>query len=342
MASIFRMESRGLGTGEAGFLRLYSDRFGILPMPLPPLEEQAAIVRFLDHADRRIERFILAKRKLIALLGEQKHAIIHRAVSRGLGMNVPMKDSGVPWLGKIPAHWAVVRNKAVCRLGTGHTPSRKNPAYWVNCTIPWVTLSDVRRFRYDQILRLEQTKECVSELGLANSAAVKLPRGTVILSRTASVGFSVILDREMATSQDFMAWTPGARLLPEFLLFVLRAMRPEFGRLMHGSTHNTIYMPTLHAFRTPLPPLTEQLAIVEHLQGVLDTFGPSTRLLEREVELARDYRRRLTTDVVTGQLDVREAAAQLPDERVGPTDVTDLGEEADADESDNLDEGDTE
>lgn len=105
MASVFRLESRGLGTGESGFLRLYTDRFGILPIPLPPPDEQAAIVRFLDHANQRIERCIRGKRKLIALLNEQKQAIIHRAVTRGLDPNVPMKDSGVPWLGQIPAHW---------------------------------------------------------------------------------------------------------------------------------------------------------------------------------------------------------------------------------------------
>ncbi len=84
-----------------------------LPIFLPPIDEQAAIVRFLDHANRKIDGFIRTKRKLIALLNEQKQAIIHRAVTRGLDSAVPLKPSGIEWLGDIPAHWKIVRNSAL-------------------------------------------------------------------------------------------------------------------------------------------------------------------------------------------------------------------------------------
>jgi type I restriction enzyme, S subunit len=87
---------------------------GDMQLPLPTREEQAAVVRFLDHANRRIDRFIRAKRRLIALLNEQKQAIVHRAVTRGLDPRVPTKDSGVPWLGQIPAHWEPRRAKQLC------------------------------------------------------------------------------------------------------------------------------------------------------------------------------------------------------------------------------------
>ncbi len=92
--------------------RLYWDDFKQMPSPVPPPEEQAAIVRFLDHVDRRIRRYIRAKQKLIALLNEQKQAIIHRAVTRGLDPNVRLKPSGVEWLGEVPEHWEVRRLKA--------------------------------------------------------------------------------------------------------------------------------------------------------------------------------------------------------------------------------------
>ena len=82
-----------------------------IPVLVPPPEEQAAIVRFLDWANGRLERAIRAKRKVIALLNEQKQAIIHRAVTRGLDPSVPLKPSGIPWLGDIPQHWEVRRNK---------------------------------------------------------------------------------------------------------------------------------------------------------------------------------------------------------------------------------------
>ena len=95
-------------------LRLYTDDLFRLQALVPPLPEQAAIVRFLDHADRRIRRYIRAKQKLIKLLEEQKQAIIHRAVTRGLDPNVRLKPSGVEWLGDVPEHWEVRRAKAVC------------------------------------------------------------------------------------------------------------------------------------------------------------------------------------------------------------------------------------
>jgi type I restriction enzyme S subunit len=89
------------------------DKFGTLGIPLPPLSEQAAIVRYLDHVDHRIRRYIRAKQKLIALLTEQKQAIIHQAVTRGLDPDVRLKPSGVEWLGDVPEHWEVVRSKRV-------------------------------------------------------------------------------------------------------------------------------------------------------------------------------------------------------------------------------------
>src|SRR5712691_9408020 len=113
------------------------------------------------------------------------------------------KNSGVEWLGKIPAHWDVTRTKFAAGLRSGHTPSRQNEEYWQGCTIPWFGLSDVWQIRDSSTEYVTQTSEKISPLGLANSAAKLLPKGTVMLSRTASVGFSAIMGVDMATTQDF-------------------------------------------------------------------------------------------------------------------------------------------
>jgi type I restriction enzyme S subunit len=105
-----RIKTASTGVVESR-LRLYSDDLGRIEALLPPLDEQAAIVRFLGYANRKIDGFIRAKMKLIALLGEQKQAIIHRAVTRGLNPDAPLKSSGIPWLGDIPKHWAISRVK---------------------------------------------------------------------------------------------------------------------------------------------------------------------------------------------------------------------------------------
>ena len=107
-----RVRSKGVWTSR---LQLTDEAFLGAPFPIPPLSEQAAIVRFLDHADRRIRRYIRAKQKLIKLLEEQKQAIIHRAVTRGLNPNVRLKPSGVKWLGDVPVHWWVMPLRRVTR-----------------------------------------------------------------------------------------------------------------------------------------------------------------------------------------------------------------------------------
>jgi type I restriction enzyme, S subunit len=168
-----------------------------------------------------------------------------------------------PWLQN--SRWPTVQIRRVARLGTGHTPGRKVDAYWEDCTVPWITLADVwqlRRGTQDVIL---DTKEKISRLGLANSAAVLHPRETVILSRTASVGFSAIMGADMATSQDFATWTCGPLLHHRFLLHALRAMAPDLKRVASGSTHKTIYMPDIEELQIPLPPLEEQVRIAQFL-----------------------------------------------------------------------------
>lgn len=160
-----------------------------------------------------------------------------------------------------------VQIRKVARLGTGHTPSRSVDAYWdpSECTIPWLTLADVWQLRDGSVSVVHDTKEKISPLGLANSAAVRHPAGTVAFSRTASVGFSCILGVDMATSQDFVTWTCGPQLDPRYLLWVLRGEREDILRRTQGSTHKTIYMPDIEQLTIPLPPLDEQRRIVRYL-----------------------------------------------------------------------------
>ncbi len=121
LALVFRAESKGLGTGKSGFLRLYTDRFGPIPVPYPPLDEQRLIVRFLDWHGVQTAKLVRAKKKIIALLNEQKQAIIHRAVTRGLDPNAKLKPSGIPWLGDVPEGWEVKRLKDLVRLRSGES-----------------------------------------------------------------------------------------------------------------------------------------------------------------------------------------------------------------------------
>jgi type I restriction enzyme S subunit len=222
------------------------------------------------------------------------------------------RDTGVRWLGKIPSHWELIRTKFVARLGSGHTPSRQHPEYWENCDTPWFSLADVWQIRDGKLDYVEQTAENVSTLGLANSSARLLPAGTVLLSRTASVGFSAIAARPMATTQDFVNWVCGPRLLPEYLLKVFRAMKPEFERLTSGSTHQTIYMPDVNDFVTPLPPIREQRQIAAYLD---EQTGKIDRLMDmrsRQMALLQEQRVALIAQAVTRGLGPHHPFSGVP------------------------------
>lgn len=274
----------------ANIFHLSAERVRSLPAWLPSADEQTAIADFLEAETAQLHALIDKKRRTIAALEDRRVAITASAV-------------GHP-------SWPRVKLTLLARLGSGHTPSRNRPEWWENATIPWITTGDIHQMRGDRIEFIEETKFSISELGLANSAAELHAAGTVVLSRTASVGFSAIMARPMATSQDFATWTCGPRLRPRFVLLCLRAMRGELlGRLAMGSTHKTIYMPDIEAIRIPLPPVEEQDRIVDAVWQRLRPIDAAVVAIERQISLLREHRQAVITAAVTGQLDIAKAAA---------------------------------
>ncbi|WP_459703431.1 restriction endonuclease subunit S [Stutzerimonas marianensis] len=166
---------------------------------------------------------------------------------------------------ELPAGWSWCALTKIARLESGHTPSRKHPEYW-NGDIPWVGIKDATANHGQTITK---TNQYASPLGIENSSARVLPAGTVCLSRTASVGYVVVMGVPMATSQDFVNWVCGPSLSNEYLKYVLLAERDSFLRFASGTTHQTIYFPEVKAFHIALPPLSEQKEIVAML-GALD------------------------------------------------------------------------
>jgi len=304
----FRQSGIASMTGAGGLKRVSDEYVRGFLIALPPVSEQRQIVRFLDCETAKVGALITKQEQLIATLREDRTATITHAVTRGLDPDVEMRDSGVPWIGQVPDHWEVVNIRRAALMKTGHTPSRSVAAYWENTTIPWFTLADVWQLRDGTRTYLGETSSCISELGLANSAAELLPAGTVVFSRTASVGFSGIMPIPMATSQDFWSWICGPQLLPEYLMYLFRAMKDHFASLMMGSTHKTIYQADAAAIRIPLPPLAEQKEIVTEISSKAGAFDNLTDKAGEVIATLREYRSALITDAVTGKIDVRGAA----------------------------------
>jgi type I restriction enzyme S subunit len=315
MKSIFRLESHGLGTGESGFLRLYTEQFGTIPAPLPPLEEQAAIARFLDHADRRIRRYIAAKEKLIALLNEQKQAIIHGAVTRGLDPNIRLKPSGVEWLGAVPEHWSVLRNKAVLFPRKRTVGMRSTDFTLLSLTLRGVIPRDLEnpegKFPADfgtyQAVEPGELVFCLFDMDeTPRTVGIAPVRGMV----TGAYSVFESIDRDTASFlyHFYLAMDAHKRLRP-----------------FYTGLRKVVQNDTFMGITVAIPPHEEMLTILATIAAQMARIDGAVERTEREVHLVHEFRTRLISDVVTGKLDVRQAAEQLSegDESAGLRDHAD-------------------
>jgi len=291
---------------------LRPEHFKMIYSAIPPHDEQDAIVRFLDYANRRIERYIRAKKKLIALLNEQRQAIIHRAVTRGLNPNVRLKPSGIAWLGEIPEHWEIV---ALRRYWTV-TDCKHLTVPFVEDGIPLASVVEVQEFR----LNFRRCKKTIPKWYHVLIQGDRKPeQGDLIYCRNVSVGACAIVetDIDFAMGQDVCLIRSRSQN-QRFLNYLLHSpfMKHQLEILLVGSTFKRINISEIKALTVLVPRKAEQDAICDFLDRELATFDTAIARSEREIALIREYRTRLIAAVVTGQLDVRAAAAKLLEEPV--------------------------
>ena len=318
----YRERIRSVSTGVVeSRLRLYSDDLYCVEALLPPAEEQEHIARFVDASDGRINRLIRAKRRMIELLNEQKQAIIHRAVTRGLDPNVRLKPSGVDWLGNVPDHWEVValRHRYSQCLGkmldskriTGNHSLpylRNTDVQWDRINIKDLPTMDIPQTEYDRY-NVQKGDLLVCEGG-------EIARCAIWSGELAVCGFQKALHRLRPRN--------AGRDVPRFMYYALRAAAK--GNAFNDGHLSTIAHLTgdkLRAHRFPFPPMTEQESLVSLLDSALKQVDQAVFTAAREIALLREYRTRLIADVVIGKLDVRAAAARLTDEGDEPEPLDD-------------------
>ncbi len=289
-------------------------------VPLPPLSEQRAIARFLDDSDRRIRRYIRAKERLIELLKERKQALIHEAVTGRIdartGQPYPAyKDSGVEWLGRVPAHWevAALRHLAT-KFGSGVTPRGGATVYEAK-GIPLLRSQNVH---FDG-LRLEGVARIPPDLHLALKGTHVKPRDVLLNITGASIGRVCTVPDDLSdanVNQHVCIIRPRSeRILPELLATFLstRGMQETIELEQVGASRQGLTLDSIRSFKVFVPPALEQAIIVEAVRGALDRVDLLASAARRLITLLHEYRTRLIADVVTGKLDVREAAARLPE-----------------------------
>ena len=323
---------------------IYGDQLKYLTLALPPLPEQAAIVRFLDHTDRRVRRYIRAKQQLITLLEEQKQALIHQAVTRGLDPNVRLKPSGVEWLGDVPAHWDVVplRRVALDRCD-GPFGSGLKSSHYTEEGIRVVRLQNIGHGEFKDSDAAFISPEYYSSLGDHSIVA-----GDILIAGLgddnhpagrACVAPESILPA-MVKADCFRFRLSQTRVEPRFAALQLTATATAASALLStGATRQRTNLQSTSARAIGIPAVPEQALIVEHITSKTSGMSAAEESARREIALLREYRTRLIADVVTGKLDVREAAARLPDEVEEPEPLNETDALADVEDepADDLD-----
>ena len=274
----------------------------------PPLPEQTAIVRYLDHVDRRIQRYIRAKQKLIALLEEQKQAVIHEAVTGQIDVRTgrpypAYKYSGVEWLGKVPEHWGVRRN--------GRLFVQRNETGFPDLPILEVSLNTSVRIRdfgnsvrkQMMAVRNEYKRAVEGDIAYNMMRMWQGAVGVVPVDGLVSPAYVVARPLKGAESCYFSA------------LFRTKVYMAEVDKYSHGIVRdrNRLYWEDFKQMPTPYPPPDEQSCIVRFLDKTTSDIDTAIDGARRQIEALREYRTRLIADVVTGKLDVRQAAARLPE-----------------------------
>ena len=276
--------------------------------PYPPLSLQRTIADYLDRETARLDSLVAVKQRVLALLAEKRRAFITRAATRGLNSDAPLRNSSVPWLGEIPAHWEVWKLGHCASVGNGSTPSRGNAAYWTEGTIPWLNSSVVNQYevtRADQFVTEAALREC--HLPLVKSGSVLV----AITGQGKTRGQAVVLSLDATINQHLAYVSPVRfRLDPWFLRWALLSAY-EFLRSISddaGGTKGALTCEDVASIRVPVPPIGEQRAIAASVTNETATLEKLRNTVERILALLKERRTTLITAAVSGQINVESAA----------------------------------
>lgn len=284
---------------------------GHQPLPLPPMETQRCIARFLDDKTARIDTLIEKKRALLDRLAEKRQALITHAVTKGLDPNAPMKDSGIDWLGEIPAHWVVTPLYARYEVALGKMLDERSITgdwllpYLRNVDIQWgqINLTDLPRM---DIRPNEQARYTVCQGDLLVCEGGEVGRAAVAGQEATGLAYQKALHRLRPVKKTESTW---------FMFYVLRCATDLGVFVSNGNTNTIVHLTAekLRRHRFAFPSKDEQRAIVEFLDVAVDRIDLASRKISESIDMLTEHRSALITAAVTGQLDVA-VADRTPEE----------------------------
>ncbi|WP_370549541.1 restriction endonuclease subunit S [Edwardsiella tarda] len=298
------------------------DEFRNIELLLPDKTEQEKIYSFLDHETVKIDNLIEKQQQLIELLKEKRQAVISHAVTKGLNPDVPMKDSGVEWLGEVPEHWELVPLKYLCNFSGGGTPTKDNLSYWLGGTVPWVSPKDMKSFW------ISETQDYVTPKAVSESSTNYVEEGSLlmvvrsgILQRNIPVAINIV---KITMNQDMKALRFNERMEAHYAAYFINgnvnSLLLEWTK--EGATVESIEHEYLANGLLPVPPIDEQYLIIKNISDQMIRF----ELLEEKaltgIRLLQERRTALISAAVTGKIDVRDWVAPGTQESEEPQEVS--------------------
>ena len=277
---------------------------GDISIHLPTATTQRAIADYLDRETTRLDALVATKERVLGLLAEKRRALIKRGVTRGLDLCASLRDSDIPWLGEIPAHWEVWKLGHLASIGNGSTPSRSNAAYWTEGTIPWLNSSVVNQHE------ATEADQFVTDLALQECHLPLVRRGSVLIAITGqgkTRGRAVVLSFDATINQHLAYVSPDhSRLNPWFLRWTLLSAYEYLRSISDdaGGTKGALTCEDIANLHVPVPPIDEQYAIVAYITNQTSKLGRLRTAMERTRALLRERRASLVSAAVTGLIDL--------------------------------------
>ena len=296
----FRANAESLASGITR-LRINLGVLKKLRLALPPFAEQSNIVSFLDGETTKIDELIAEQQQLIKLLKEKRQAVISHAVTKGLNPDVPMKDSGIEWLGEVPEHWVMTVAK---RVASVFVPQRNKPVLNDEKDgIFWATMDDMKT---KEILG---TSFWVSQIAAKDAGSRVLERGSVITSCIGNFGVASINLVDLVINQQLQAYIPKSAIKAKFLRYYLFISKGYFEQVGTAATITYVNQQGFENLPLALPPLIEQENIISYLDLETTKLDALTDEASHVIELLRERRTALISTAVTGKIDVRSRMA---------------------------------
>lgn len=297
----FRAQGEASMYGAGGQKRVPDDFVRNFAWSFPPLAEQTTIAAFLDRETAKIDALVAEQEKLLTLLAEKRQATISHAVTKGLNPDAPMRDSGVEWLGEVPAHWGVSALSYLATINTGSTPDRGEPRYW-NGSIPWIKTGEIA---WKPIIEAE---EFITDQALAETAVRIAEPGTLMMAmygQGVTRGRVALLSITASYNQACAAISFGSRISVEYARYFFMAAYQHIREDGNETSQMNLSSGIIAKIKLPIPPSEEQAAIVKFLNAETTRVDVLAAEATRAIALLKERRAALISAAVTGKIDVR-------------------------------------